>query len=169
MPIGIAGRTFRPVAAEGAITRSLGPHRYTVPWIALGTVRSLEAHVPGAVITQYSTEDQLWRFSGGFAGACRGAGRRARAGTCRPWWCRRMSTCRAGPYVPPVAPSRPARDRSGQDLWPERRRGLLPWPRPGRFARQGSRRRTPSIVQADRLARALGTTLSEMLTEVERG
>ena len=29
--------------------------------------------------------------------------------------------------------------------------------------------RTPSIVQADRLARALGTTLSEMLAEVERG
>jgi transcriptional regulator with XRE-family HTH domain len=28
--------------------------------------------------------------------------------------------------------------------------------------------RTPSIVQADRLARALGTTLSEMLAEVER-
>jgi len=28
--------------------------------------------------------------------------------------------------------------------------------------------RTPSIVQADRLARALGTTLSAMLTEVER-
>jgi transcriptional regulator with XRE-family HTH domain len=27
--------------------------------------------------------------------------------------------------------------------------------------------RTPSIVQADRLARALGTTLSEMLAEVE--
>ena len=26
----------------------------------------------------------------------------------------------------------------------------------------------PSIVQADRLARALGTTLSEMLAEVER-
>jgi hypothetical protein len=39
------------------------PHRYTVPWIALGAVRSLEAHVPGAVITQYSTEDQLWRIS----------------------------------------------------------------------------------------------------------
>jgi transcriptional regulator with XRE-family HTH domain len=29
--------------------------------------------------------------------------------------------------------------------------------------------RTPSIVQADRLARALGTTLSAMLAEVERG
>ena len=29
--------------------------------------------------------------------------------------------------------------------------------------------RTPSIVQAERLARALGTTLSEMLAEVERG
>ena len=29
--------------------------------------------------------------------------------------------------------------------------------------------RTPSIVQADRLAKALGTTLSEMLAEVERG
>jgi transcriptional regulator with XRE-family HTH domain len=28
--------------------------------------------------------------------------------------------------------------------------------------------RAPSIVQADRLARALGTTLSEMLAEVER-
>ena len=28
--------------------------------------------------------------------------------------------------------------------------------------------RTPSIVQADRLARALGTTLSEMLAEAER-
>jgi len=28
--------------------------------------------------------------------------------------------------------------------------------------------RTPSIVQADRLARALGTTLSAMLAEVER-
>ncbi len=28
--------------------------------------------------------------------------------------------------------------------------------------------RTPSIVQADRLARALGTTLSEMLAEVDR-
>lgn len=28
--------------------------------------------------------------------------------------------------------------------------------------------RTPSIVAADRLARALGTTLSEMLTELER-
>ena len=28
--------------------------------------------------------------------------------------------------------------------------------------------RTPSIVQADRLARALGTTLAEMLAEVER-
>ena len=28
--------------------------------------------------------------------------------------------------------------------------------------------RTPSIVQADRLARALGTTLPEMLAEVER-
>ena len=28
--------------------------------------------------------------------------------------------------------------------------------------------RTPSIVQADKLARALGTTLSEMLAEVER-
>ena len=28
--------------------------------------------------------------------------------------------------------------------------------------------RTPSIVQADRLARALGTMLSEMLAEVER-
>jgi transcriptional regulator with XRE-family HTH domain len=28
--------------------------------------------------------------------------------------------------------------------------------------------RTPSIVQAERLARALGTTLSEMLAEVER-
>ena len=28
--------------------------------------------------------------------------------------------------------------------------------------------RTPSIVQADRLARALGTTLSEMLWEVEQ-
>lgn len=29
--------------------------------------------------------------------------------------------------------------------------------------------RTPSIVAADRLARALGTTLSGMLVEVERG
>ena len=29
--------------------------------------------------------------------------------------------------------------------------------------------RTPSIAQAERLARALGTTLSEMLAEVERG
>jgi len=29
--------------------------------------------------------------------------------------------------------------------------------------------RTPAIVAADRLARALGTTLSEMLAEVERG
>jgi ribosome-binding protein aMBF1 (putative translation factor) len=29
--------------------------------------------------------------------------------------------------------------------------------------------RTPSIVQAERLARALGTTLSEMLAEVGRG
>jgi len=28
--------------------------------------------------------------------------------------------------------------------------------------------RTPAIVQADRLARALGTTLSEMLAEVEQ-
>ena len=28
--------------------------------------------------------------------------------------------------------------------------------------------RTPSIVQAERLARALGTTLSEMVTELER-
>jgi hypothetical protein len=28
--------------------------------------------------------------------------------------------------------------------------------------------RTPSIVEADRLARALGATLSEMLAEVER-
>ena len=28
--------------------------------------------------------------------------------------------------------------------------------------------RTPSIVQADRLARALGTTLSQLLAEVER-
>jgi ribosome-binding protein aMBF1 (putative translation factor) len=28
--------------------------------------------------------------------------------------------------------------------------------------------RTPSIVQAERLARTLGTTLSEMLAEVER-
>jgi hypothetical protein len=28
--------------------------------------------------------------------------------------------------------------------------------------------RTPSIVQADRLARALGTTLSEIFAEVER-
>lgn len=29
--------------------------------------------------------------------------------------------------------------------------------------------RTPSIVAADRLAQALGTTLSEMLAEVEQG
>jgi len=29
--------------------------------------------------------------------------------------------------------------------------------------------RTPSIVQAERLVGALGTTLSEMLAEVERG
>ena len=29
--------------------------------------------------------------------------------------------------------------------------------------------RTPSIVAADRMARALGTTLSEMFAEVERG
>ncbi len=29
--------------------------------------------------------------------------------------------------------------------------------------------RTPSIVQADRLSRALGTTLSEMFAAVERG
>jgi hypothetical protein len=30
-------------------------------------------------------------------------------------------------------------------------------------------KRTPSLVQAERLARALGATLSEMLAEVERG